>query len=295
MVEKNKMFQLFANLFMCILCVLCILPFMLLFASSLTNERTLIQDGYRFFTTKIDFAAYKYIFVDTDSILRGYGVSVLVTVVGTVTNLVITTLFAYPLSMKELPGRRFLSFFLFFTMLFNGGLIPTYIMWTQFLKIKNTIWALLIPNLLMGAFYVIMLRTYFTSSIPGETIDAARIDGASEVRILGKIVLPMSKPILSTLALFVGLNYWNDWVNGMYYINDDKYYSIQLLLNRMLLDTQFLMSNANNKYGNIDTSQLPSTGIKMAIAVMGVLPVLIVYPFLQKYLVKGITIGAVKG
>lgn len=295
MVEKNKMFQLFANLYMCILCVLCILPFMLLFASSLTNERTLIQDGYRFFTTKIDFAAYKYIFVDTDSILRGYGVSVLVTVVGTVTNLVITTLFAYPLSMKELPGRRFLSFFLFFTMLFNGGLIPTYIMLTQFFKIKNTIWALLIPNLLMGAFYVIMLRTYFTSSIPGETIDAARIDGASEVRILGKIVLPMSKPILSTLALFVGLNYWNDWVNGMYYINDDKYYSIQLLLNRMLLDTQFLMSNANNKYGNIDTSQLPSTGIKMAIAVMGVLPVLIIYPFLQKYLVKGITIGAVKG
>ena len=295
MVEKNKMFQLFANLFMCILCVLCILPFMLLFASSLTNERTLIQDGYRFFTTKIDFAAYKYIFVDTDSILRGYGVSVLVTVVGTVTNLVITTLFAYPLSMKELPGRRFLSFFLFFTMLFNGGLIPTYIMWTQFFTIKNTIWALLIPNLLMGAFYVIMLRTYFTSSIPGETIDAARIDGASEVRILGKIVLPMSKPILSTLTLFVGLNYWNDWVNGMYYINDDKYYSIQLLLNRMLLDTQFLMSNANNKYGNIDTSQLPSTGIKMAIAAMGVLPVLIIYPFLQKYLVKGITIGAVKG
>ena len=105
----------------------------------------------------------------------------------------------------------------------------------------------------------------------------------------------MSKPILSTLALFVGLNYWNDWVNGMYYINDDKYDSIQLLLNRMLLDTQFLMSNANNKYGNIDTSQLPSTGIKMAIAVMGVLPVLIIYPFLQKYLVKGITIGAVKG
>ena len=251
MVEKNKMFQLFANLYMCILCVLCILPFMLLFASSLTNERTLIQDGYRFFTTKIDFAACKYIFVDTDSILRGYGVSVLVTVVGTVTNLVITTLFAYPLSMKELPGRRFLSFFLFFTMLFNGGRIPTYIMWTQFFKIKNT--------------------------------------------ILGKIVLPMSKPILSTLALFVGLNYWNDWVNGMYYINDDKYYSIQLLLNRMLLDTQFLMSNANNKYGNIDTSQLPSTGIKMAIAVMGVLPVLIIYPFLQKYLVKGITIGAVKG
>lgn len=295
MVEKNKVFQVFANVFMCILCILCILPFLLLFSSSLTNERTLIQNGYSFFVTKLDFSAYKYILVDTNSILRGYGVSVLVTVAGTLTNLLITTLFAYPLSIKELPGRRFLSFFLFFTMLFNGGLIPTYIMWTQFFKIKNTIWALLIPNLLMGAFYVIMLRTYFTSNIPGETIDAARIDGASEVCILRKIVVPMSKPILSTLALLVGLNYWNDWVNGMYYINNDKYYSIQLLLNRMLLDTQFLMSNTNNKYGNIDASQLPSTGIKMAIAVMGVLPVLIVYPFLQKYLVKGITIGAVKG
>ena len=295
MVEKNKMFQLFANLFMCILCVLCILPFMLLFASSLTNERTLIQDGYRFFTTKIDFAAYKYIFVDTDSILRGYGVSVLVTVVGTVTNLVITTLFAYPLSMKELPGRRFLSFFLFFTMLFNGGLIPTYIMWTQFFKIKNTIWALLIPNLLMGAFYVIMLRTYFTSSIPGETIDAARIDGASEVRILGKIVLPMSKPILSTLALFVGLNYWNDWVNGLYYVTDPDLYTIQMILNTMINNIRFLSTSAGSMGVDVAAMNLPSVGIRMGIAVVAVIPILCIYPFLQKYFVKGIVVGGVKG
>ena len=295
MVEKNHTFQILANGFMCILAALCILPFMLLFSSSLTGEHELIRQGYRFIPGSIDFSAYHYILIDTNSILRGYIISSAVTVAGTLCNLTITTLFAYPLSIKELPGRRALSFFLFFTMLFNGGLIPTYIMWTQFFRIKNTFAALLVPNLLMGAFYVIMMRTYFTNSIPQDTIDAARIDGASEPRILVSVVIPMSKPILSTLALLVGLNYWNDWVNGMYYINDDRYYSIQLLLNRMLMDTQFMMQNTNNKYGNIDTSQLPSTGIKMAIAVMGVLPVLIVYPFLQKYLVKGITIGAVKG
>ena len=295
MVEKNHSFQIFANIFMGILAALCILPFMLLFSSSLTSERDLIREGYRFFPVNIELAAYRYILIDTDSILRGYVISFLVTITGTLINLTITTLFAWPLSIKELPGRRLLSFFLFFTMLFNGGLIPTYIMWTQFFKIKNTFAALLVPNLLMGAFYVIMMRTFFSNSIPQETIDAARIDGGSEPRILLSIVIPMSKPILSTLGLLVGLNYWNDWVNGMYYINDDKYYSIQLLLNRMLMDTQFMMQNTNNKYGNIDTSQLPSTGIKMAIAVMGVLPVLIVYPFLQKYLVKGTTIGAVKG
>ena len=295
MVEKNHSFQIFANIFMGILAALCILPFMLLFSSSLTSERDLIREGYRFFPVNIELAAYRYILIDTNSILRGYVISFLVTITGTLINLTITTLFAWPLSIKELPGRRLLSFFLFFTMLFNGGLIPTYIMWTQFFKIKNTFAALLVPNLLMGAFYVIMMRTFFSNSIPQETIDAARIDGGSEPRILLSIVIPMSKPILSTLGLLVGLNYWNDWVNGMYYINDDKYYSIQLLLNRMLMDTQFMMQNTNNKYGNIDTSQLPSTGIKMAIAVMGVLPVLIVYPFLQKYLVKGITIGAVKG
>lgn len=160
--------------------------------------------------------------------------------------------------------------------------------------IKNTYAALIIPNLLMSAFNVIMMRTFFTTNIPEEVLDAARIDGAGEGKILVRIVLPMSQSILSTLALLVGLGYWNDWQNGLYYINKDKYYSIQVLLNKMLLDTQFLMSSASQGL-NVDTSQLPSTGIKMAIAVMGILPVLVVYPFLQKYLVRGITIGAVKG
>ena len=294
MVERNKTFQIMANAVMIILVVFCMLPLLLLFSSSLNEEHALIVNGYSFLPSKLDFSAYKYILVDSTQLLRGYGISALVTLIGTTVNLVFTTLFAYPLSRKDLPGKNMIAFFLFFTMLFNGGLVPSYIMWTQNFHIKNTLWALIVPNLLMGAFNVIMMRTYLTSNIPEEVIDAARIDGSGEVGILVRIVVPMSKPIISTLALLVGLGYWNDWLNGLYYINKDTLYSIQVLLNRMLLDTQFLMSSASQGM-NIDTSQLPSTGIKMAIAVMGILPVLIVYPFLQKYLVQGITIGAVKG
>jgi putative aldouronate transport system permease protein len=167
-------------------------------------------------------------------------------------------------------------------------------MWTQAFHIKNTLWALILPNLMMNAFNAIMMRTYFTTTIPEAVIEAAKADGAGEFRLLWQIVLPMSLPIISTLALLVGLAYWNDWINGLYYINQDKYFSVQVLLNKMLLDTQFLKSSAGSRL-NIDTRQMPSTAIKMAVAVLGALPVLVAYPFFQKFFVKGIAIGAVKG
>ena len=296
MVDKGKTFQVAANLIMIVLTLFCLLPFLLLIISSITQENALVRNGYSFFPEQIDFAAYKYLLVDSTSIVRGYILSTFVTVTGTVANLAVTTLFAYPLSRRDLPGRALISFFLFFTMLFNGGLVPSYIMWTQTFHIKNTIAALLFPNLMMGAFYVIMMRTYFTTNIPEAVIEAARIDGAGELTILIRVVLPMSVPIIVTLALLVGLGYWNDWLNGLYYINEDRLYSIQVLLNKMLMDVQFLMSNTNaaQSLQNQDIA-LPSTGIKMAVAVMGALPVLVIYPFFQKYFVKGIVIGAVKG
>ena len=245
MVDKGKTFQVAANLIMIVLTLFCLLPFLLLIISSITQENALVRNGYSFFPEQIDFAAYKYLLVDSTSIVRGYILSAFVTVTGTVANLAVTTLFAYPLSRRDLPGRAFISFFLFFTMLFNGGLVPSYIMWTQTFHIKNTIAALLFPNLMMGAFYVIMMRTYFTTNIPEAVIEAARIDGAGELTILVRVVLPMSVPIIVTLALLVGLGYWNDWLNGLYYINEDRLYSIQVLLNKMLMDVQFLMSNTN--------------------------------------------------
>jgi putative aldouronate transport system permease protein len=293
-VDRSPVFHICANGIMIVLSLICILPFLLLVMSSITSEPWLIQNGYTFFPKEIDFAAYRYLLIDSELLLHGYYISAVVAVVGTITNLTLTTLFAYPLSRKDLPGRNYFAFYIFFTMLFNGGLVPTYIMWTQTFHIKNTIWALVVPGLLLNAFNIIMMRTYFTVTIPDSIIEAARIDGAGEGRILAQVVLPMSLPVISTLALLVGLAYWNDWMNGLYYVNQDKYFSVQVLLNKMLLDTQFLKTTAGANL-NIDPRQMPSTSIKMAVAVLGALPILAVYPFFQRYFVKGITIGAVKG
>ena len=221
---------------------------------------------------------------------RGYGISFLVTIVGTLCNLLITTLYAYPLSRRELPGRGIFAFYLFFTMLFSGGLVPSYLMWTQTFHIRNTIFALLIPNLLLSAFNVIMMRTY----IPDAVVEAARVDGASEFRILFGIVLPMALPIIATIGLLVGLAYWNDWMNGLYYLNDDRMFSIQVLLMNIQRDLDSLRQQAQSG-GSVNTANLPSTSVRMALTVMGILPIMIIYPFMQKYFVKGIAIGAVKG
>ena len=297
MVEKGKGFQIFANVLLALLSICAVAPFILLIMSSFTDEQVLISNGYSFFPAKFSTYAYEYLLTDSTSVIRGYGISFLITAVGTVCTLLLTTLYAYPLSRRDLPGRNGFAFYLFFTMLFSGGLVPSYMMWTQTFHIRNTLWALLIPGLMMGAFNVIMMRTYFTQNIPDAVIEAARIDGAGELRILIRVVLPMSIPIIATLALLVGLAYWNDWLNGLYYISDDRLFSIQVLLNRMLLDVQFLMSNSDAAKSLQQNEEfvLPSTGIRMAVAVMGALPILVVYPFFQKYFVKGIVIGAVKG
>ena len=292
MVQKDKGFQIFANI---TLALFCIIPFLLLVISSFTEELSLMRNGYSFFPETLSLDAYKYLLVDSSSILRGYAISAGVTILGTLFNVTLTTLFAYPLSRKDLPGRRFFSFFVFFTMLFNGGLVPSYIMWTQTFNIKNTWLAYIVPGLMMGAFYIIMMRTYFSTNIPDAIIEAGRIDGAGAFRILAKVVLPMSTPIIATITLLVGLNYWNDWMNGLYYINNDAMYSVQSLLNRMLMDVQYLLSNAQSGSSLNQDIVLPSTGIKMAVACLGAIPVLIVSPFFQKYFVKGIIIGAVKG
>ena len=297
MVEKGKGFQIFANVLLALLSICAVAPFILLIMSSFTDEQVLISNGYSFFPAKFSTYAYEYLLTDSTSVIRGYGISFLITAVGTVCNLLLTTLYAYPLSRRDLPGRNGFAFYLFFTMLFSGGLVPSYMMWTQTFHIRNTLWALLIPGLMMGAFNVIMMRTYFTTNIPDAVIEAARIDGAGELRILSQVVMPMSIPIIATLTLLAGLAYWNDWLNGLYYISDDRLFSIQVLLNRMLLDVQFLMSNSDAAKSLQQNEEfvLPSTGIRMAVAVMGALPILVVYPFFQKYFVKGIVIGAVKG
>ncbi len=295
MIQKDRGFQIFANALMIFLVICVLAPFFLMLMSSITDEQTLLSNGYSFFPKKLSLHAYRYLLVQSGSVGRGYLISVLITLIGTAANLFCTILYAYPLSRKNLPGRTFFAFYLFFTMLFSGGLVPAYLMWTQTFHIRNTFFALLIPGLLMSSFNVIMMRTYFTTNIPDEVIEAARIDGASEFKIVYKVVFPMAVPITATIGLLVGLAYWNDWMNGLYYINDDKLYSIQVLLMKIQRNLDQLRQQAQNGSGNVNMADLPSTSVRMALTVLGILPVMIIYPFLQRYFVKGITIGAVKG
>ena len=292
MVIKDTKYQVVINTVLIILSLMCVMPFILLISSSITSETALVKTGYRFWPTEIDLSAYKYLLMDSTSIVRGYAISFFVTIVGTLTSLMLTTLYAYPLSRKNLPGRNIFAFYIFFTMLFNGGLVPGYMMWTQMFHIKNTIFALIVPGLLLNAFNVIMMRTYFTTNIPEEVLEAARIDGGGELYILTKVVLPMSKPIIVTLVLLIGLSYWNDWLNGLYYVNRDNLYSIQVLLKKMMDDIEMIKKASA---AGASTMKMPSIYIRMAVAVMGALPIMCVYPFFQKYFVKGIVIGAVKG
>ncbi len=293
MVVKDRGFQGFLHVFFIVVSLACVLPFVLLLMSSITDETALVQNGYSFFPAAFSFDAYKYLLLDSTSIVKAYMTSIFVTVVGTSANLLLTTLLAYPLSRPRLPGKNIVAFYVFFTMLFNGGLVPTYMMWTGTFGITNTYLALILPNLMLGAFYIIMMRTYFTANVPEAIVEAARIDGAGEFRVLAQVVLPMSIPILATLALLVGLNYWNDWMNGLYYIRDDSKYTIQVLLYQMLMEAEFMKSSVASSLPEGIT--LPTISMRMAVAALGSIPMLLVYPFFQKFFVKGITIGAVKG
>lgn len=294
MASKNKIGQTLLNIIFVLLCIAAVAPFLLLLSSSLTDEETLLREGYNFIPTRFSLQSYEYLMGSAAKITKGYGITVLVTMAGTVAGMFMTILFAYPLSRRELPKRTFFSFFVFFTMLFNGGLVPTYMMWTQTFHIRNTIWALIIPGLLMNGFNIIMMRSYFNTSIPNELIEAARMDGAGEYRVLFQVVIPLSKPMIATIGLMIGLHYWNDWTNSLYYVTDESLYSIQAILNTMISNIQFLSSGqaAGSAYS---AANLPSVGIRMAIAVIGIIPILCIYPFFQKYFVKGIVVGGVKG
>ncbi len=295
MVQHDKLQQTLMHLFMILLVLCCILPFLLMVIASFTEEATLTRNGYSFFPEALSLETYRYIIRSAGTIFRGYLMTIIVTVIGTGCNLLLTVLFAYPLSRKGLPYRGILSFFLFFTMLFNGGLVPTYMMYANTFHIKNTVFALIIPSLMMNAFYVIMMRSFFSSSIPDSLIEAAKLDGASEMKILGRVILPLSKPMVVTLVLMVGLGYWNDWMNGLYYVTEQKLFTIQMILNNMINNIEFLTRNASMLGTAASNMKIPQVGIRMGIAVIAVLPILVIYPFLQKYFVKGIVIGGVKG
>ncbi len=288
--KEDKIVERIAYIVMILVGIIIVVPFIVLFVSSITDEAVLLKEGYSLIPKKLSMQAYSYIWKSKDTILRAYIITIVITFVGTTINVLITTMIAYPLSLSYLPGRKILSFVVLFTMLFSGGLVPTYMNYTTVLGIKNTYLALLLPNLMFGAVNCIIVRTYFQGNIPVELYESARIDGATEFRIFSSIVLPLGKPILVTIAIFAGLGYWNDWMNGLYYVTDQRMYSIQQLLNVMIQNIQFL-----TQYGQSGGENLPSISLRMAIAFVAMLPIIVLYPFLQKYFEAGITLGAVKG
>jgi putative aldouronate transport system permease protein len=287
---SNRWFKLVVHVIL-IFCTLCaLLPFWMLIASSLSSEASLVKYGYGFWPKEWSLYAYKWLFSTNGAkVMRAYGITFFITIAGTGLSLLITPMLAYPLSRRDYKRAKLFTFVVFFTMLFNGGVVPSYIIWTQLFHIKNTIWAWIFPNLLMSGFYVILYKNYFASNIHPTLIEAAKIDGASEWRIYFTIVLPLSLPILATVGLMTGLGYWNNWTNGLYYITDTRLYSLQQYL-KSIIDN---ITNLNN----VDTGgmgEIPSISIRMAIAVVGTVPILLLYPFFQKAFVAGIALGGVK-
>jgi putative aldouronate transport system permease protein len=296
MKNENRLTQWIAHAVLLLFSLACLLPFVLLVTSSLTDEKSIVQNGYSFFSKDLSGKAYQYIWEQSSMIFNAYGITILITVVGTTVCLLITSMLAYPLSRRDLPGGSLFAFLLFFTLLFNGGLVPSYLVYTQIFHIKDTLAALIVPGLLMNGFSVLLMRTFFMATVPGPVLESASIDGAGEFTIYRKIVLPLSLPILATVGLMQGLMYWNDWNNGLIYISNPKLFSLQNVLNRLMSDIQFLSTNsAMSARAGGALAELPSEGFRMAIAVISIVPILIAYPFFQKYFVKGMTIGAVKG
>ena len=251
--------------------------------------------GYSFFPHQLSLSAYGYIWQEKAQIFSAYFITIAVTFVGTSVGLIISVMYAYALSKPYFPGKRFFSLYILFTMLFNGGLVPTYIMYTRYLHMKNTIFALILPALLMNAFNVLLIRSYFNNNVPASLVEAARIDGATEMQTLIRVVVPVSKPIIVTIGLFIGLAYWNDWQNGLYYVTKPELYSVQQILNNMLRNIEYLTKNSSAVQKSTTLAgSLPAATVRMAIAVVGMLPILVIYPFVQKYFVRGIALGAVK-
>ncbi len=273
--------------------ILCIIPIVSIISISLSNEADIVQYGYRLIPVRLSTTAYEFIFRNPIQILRAYFMSISVTVTGVILSLLIISMFAYTISRTDFIFRKKLSFYVFFTMLFNGGLVPWYMLISNGLHLKNTFWVLVIPYL-TNAWFILLLRTYF-QKIPVALIESARIDGSNEIRTYFSIVLPLSKPALATVGLFITLNYWNDWWLSMLFIEKQKLIPLQYLLARMMRDLTELLQNMTEMPTGTSMQQFPNESARMAMCLLAAGPMLFVFPFFQKYFVKGLTVGAVKG
>lgn len=271
----------------------CLLPFWAIISGSLSSERSVIVHGVSLIPREFSTKSYEYIFRSPEKILRAYGVSILVTLLGTLSGLLVISMTAYVLYRKDFRYRNKIAFIFYFTTLFSGGLIPSYILVVQYLQLKDNILALVLPAML-SAWYIILFRN-FLNSIPDSIIESAKIDGAGDFRIYAQLVMPLSTPGLATIGLFLALQYWNDWYHAMLYINTRDNYPLQFLLYEILRSAEFIAKILSSSGSVVSTGSMPTETLKMATAMVVTGPIILLYPIIQKYYVKGLTIGAVKG
>lgn len=297
--KRQMYFSLPVERFFTILLILftlsCIFPFIFVIVISLTDEKALQLNGYELLPAQWSTDAYQYLIQDGGQLLRSLGVTIMITVIGTLITVFMTGTYAYVLSRASFPYRKFFTFYLFFTMLFAGGMVPSYLVMTKMLGLKNTIWALILP-LAFSPYNVIILRTFFKKSIPESIIESAKMDGCSEFRVFFQIVLPLAIPGVATIGLFSSLGYWNDWFNALLYIDTNKLIPLQYLLMKIQNSMEFLANNNDITLAQQQAIQnsLPQESTRMAMVIVATLPIAIVYPFFQKYFVQGLTIGGVK-
>ncbi len=283
--------------FLLLFAIFCLYPILLIFGVSFTDETTLSLRGYRLWPEVFSLDAYRFIFRSSEQIRQSYGVTVFITVVGTGMIVLILAPFAYVLSRPDFRYRGFFTFLVFFTMLFNGGLVPTYIMITQYLGLRDTIWVLILP-LIPNGFYILVLRSFFRAQVPLSVIESARIDGASEFRTFFQIVFPLSIPGIGTIALFSSLMYWNDWFNALLYIDSPNLTPLQHLLMRIQNNINFLRDNIDRMSGQQAQeliASLPAASARMALVVVSIGPIIFAYAFFQRFFRKGLLIGSLKG
>lgn len=290
--KSQRIIEGFAIIFTSILSLFCLFPFLLIISSSLTNERSITLHGFSIIPRVWSLDAYKLIFKNTNQILGSYGVTIGMTVIGTCIGLIIVTMTGYALQRPDFAFRNPISFYIYFTTLFSGGLIPFYLLIVQYLKLKDNYLAVLLP--LMISPWLIILMKNFLKSIPHSITESAIIDGAGDFYIFLKIILPMATPALATVGLFLALGYWNEWYNSMLFLSSKvEYRPLQLFLYNTINEARYIRDSA--AASNIPPIDIPLESMKMATAVVATGPIIFVYPFVQKYFIQGITVGAVKG
>ena len=291
-----KVFNILSYTLIALVAIICLIPFLMVVVGSFTAEKEIIANAFSLLPSKLSLSAYGTALKEPMAILRAYGVTASLTVIGTAIGLFIVAMTAYVLQRKDFKWRNKVSFFFYFTTLFSGGLVPWYILMVKYLGLKDSYLSLLLPPLL-SVFNIIIMKSYM-SGIPQALTESAKIDGAGDFTIFMKVILPLVKPALATIGMFIALGYWNDWYNSMLFINNENLYSLQYYLYKIVNNIEAyktILAQAGGGTSLGSTINMPSESLKMALTIIVTGPIILVYPFIQKYFVSGVTIGAVKG